>query len=78
MATKGSIDIMESRLTKFIATVFYIAAFYHLVVGALVHLGFMRQPIIELIVSPAWIYHAVAIIFYLLIAIAFTKRLKKK
>ena len=78
MATKGSIDIMESRLTKFFATVFYIAAFSHLVVGLLVHLGFMRQPIIELIVSPAWIYYAVAIIFYLLIAIAFTKRLKKK
>lgn len=78
MATKGPIDIMDGRLTKFIATVFYIAAFSHLVVGILVHLGFMRQPIIGLIVSPAWIYHAVAIIFYLLIAIALTRRLKRR
>jgi Na+-driven multidrug efflux pump len=78
MATMGKVNVGNGERTKIIAIIAYVACISHIVVGVLTYLGLMRQPIIELFVSPPEIYHAICVAFYLFWAIWFTKRLKSK
>ena len=78
MATMGKVNVGNGAKTKIVAIIFYLACLSHIVVGVLTYLGLMRQPIIELIVSPPEIHHAICAAFYLFWAIWFTKRLKSK
>lgn len=78
MATLRPINSGGSNMIKYLAIVFLVAAFSHLIVGVLIFFGLMRQPIIELLISPAWIYHAISMVVFLLIALVLVKHLKKK